>query len=313
MGYGLWAMGSGYGLRLWEEYWHAELKEEAMKSAGHVEQVTDQKTVWNGRGGRAWVEAQDALDRMFTPFEDLLVQQVPAGSSWSILDVGCGTGATTLALARRTGPGGRAVGIDISEPMITLARQRAESEGSAASFLVADAQTHGFDSASFDLITSRFGVMFFSDPAAAFTNLRRCLRPAGALAAIAWRGAAENPFMTTAEQAAAPLLPDIPARRPDGPGQFAFADRGKVTSILNGSGWAEVDLEPLDITCTLPAAELDRYVTRLGPLGLVLQDADEATRSRVIDAVRSAFRPFAHGDEIRYSAACWMVRARAPR
>ena len=273
----------------------------------------EQKALWNGRAGCAWVEAKDALDRMFTPFEDLLVQQIPAGSGRSVLDVGCGTGATTLALARRTGPSGRAVGIDISEPMITLARQRAESEGSAAAFLVADAQTHVFEPASFDLVTSRFGVMFFSDPVAAFANLRTSLRPGGALAAIAWRGAAENPFMTTAERAAAPLLPDMPPRRPDGPGQFAFADRGKVTGILSESGWAEVGIEPLDVTCTLPAAELDRYVTRLGPLGLALQDADEATRSRVIDTVREAFRPFAHGDEIRYPAACWMVRARMSR
>jgi len=281
-------------------------------NATQGQQGTDQQELWNGRAGCAWVEAQAALDRMFRPFEDLLVQQVPAGSGWSMLDVGCGTGATTLALARRTSPGGRAVGIDISEPMITLARQRAESEGSAASFLVADAQTHIFEP-SFDLVTSRFGVMFFSDPVAAFANLKTSLRPGGTLAAIAWRAAAENPFMTTAERAAAPLLPDMPARRPDGPGQFAFADRGKVTSILNESGWAEVDLQPLDIACALPAAELDRYVTRLGPLGLVLQDADEGTRSRVIDAVRSAFRPFAHGDEVRYSAACWMIRAQAPR
>ena len=224
-------------------------------NATQGQQGTDQQELWNGRAGCAWVEAQDALDRMFRPFEDLLVQQVPAGSGWSMLDVGCGTGATTLALARRTSPGGRAVGIDISEPMITLARQRAESEGSAASFLVADAQTHIFEP-SFDLVTSRFGVMFFSDPVAAFANLKTSLRPGGTLAAIAWRAAAENPFMTTAERAAAPLLPDMPARRPDGPGQFAFADRGKVTSILNESGWAEVDLQPLDIACALPAADI---------------------------------------------------------
>jgi SAM-dependent methyltransferase len=281
----------------------------------HEEQAaggnTDQRTRWNGRDGCAWVEAQEALDRMFTPFQELLVQQVPAGSGWSVLDVGCGTGATTLALAQRTGSIGRAVGIDISEPMITLARQRAAAEDSAASFLVADAQSYVFEPASFDLVTSRFGVMFFSDPVLAFANLRAALKADGRLQAIAWRGPADNPFMTTAERAAAPLLPNLPPRKADGPGQFAFADPKKVTGILEESGWHAIDIRPLDLDCVLPTPELERFMTRLGPLGQVLQDENEGTRLRVTAAVRAAFEPFVHGEEVRYTAACWMVVARS--
>ena len=117
--------------------------------------------------------------------------------------------------------------------------------------------------------------------------------------------------MTTAERAAAPLLPDIPPRRTDGPGQFAWADDGKVAGILGDSGWSGIAIEPLDVTCAFPRSELDRYVTRLGPLGQILREADEATRARVIDAVRAAFAPFVHGDEVRFTAACWRVRATA--
>ena len=272
----------------------------------HEEQVA----AWNGRAGDAWVEAQEGLDRMFVPFEELLAEAVPAGSGQAVLDVGCGTGATTLAIARRLGPTGGAVGVDISEPMLGLARRRAERDGSRAAFLVADAQTHPFEPASFDLIVSRFGVMFFGDPVRAFANLRGALTNGGSLRAIAWRGPADNPFMTTAERAAAPLLPNLPARRPDGPGQFAFADRQKVAKILEDGGWTAIDIQPLDVECTLPAPELERYMTRLGPLGQVLEEADGPTRSRVVDAVRAAFQPFVHGDEVRYTAACWMITAR---
>jgi hypothetical protein len=117
--------------------------------------------------------------------------------------------------------------------------------------------------------------------------------------------------MTTVERAAAPLLPNIPPRPTDGPGQFAWADDGKVARILGDSGWDGIDIEPLDVTCAIPRSELDRYVTRLGPLGPILREADEATRGRVVEAVRAAFEPFVHGDEVRFTAACWLVRARA--
>ena len=283
-----------------------------MESTGQVpdERATDQAAVWNGRAGCAWVEAQETLDRMFLPFEELLAGAIPAGSGQSVLDVGCGTGATTLALARRLGTTGRAVGIDISETMIGLARTRAERDGAGATFIVADAQTHAFQAASFDLVVSRFGVMFFDHPVQAFTNLRTAVKDGGGLRAIAWRAPSENPFMTTAERAAAPLLPHLPARRPDGPGQFAFADSRKVAQILKDGGWTAIDVQPIDVTCTLPTPELERYMTRLGPLGQVLQEADEPTRSRVIEAVRAAFQPFVHGDEVRYTAACWLIAAR---
>lgn len=272
----------------------------------------EQIKLWNGPAGRTWVETQELVDRMFKPFEDLLAAEASKIGARRVLDVGCGNGSTTLAVSRVTGPQGSAVGIDISEPMITVARARAEHEGAPATFFVADAQEHAFEPAVFDLFISRFGVMFFEDFVQAFANLRRAAARGAQMRFIAWRSGAENPFMTTAERAAAPLLPNLPERRPDAPGQFAFADQSRVRDILQKSGWADIDIRPIDVICSMPETELRHYASRFGPVGLTLQEADDATRRRVIETVRAAFEPFVQGDEARYTAACWMICAKAP-
>jgi SAM-dependent methyltransferase len=271
----------------------------------------EQTRLWNGPAGQAWVELQDLLDQVLKPFEDLLVEAVVEESATDVLDIGCGAGTTTLAVGRLIGTNGRSVGVDVSDPLIAAAQARAERERSPASFIRADAQTHAFQTRSFDMLISRFGVMFFSDPVEAFTNVRRAASEGAALRFVAWRSATENPFMTTAERAAAPLLPDLPARQPNGPGQFAFADRRVVYSILEQSGWGQIDIQPIDITCSLPEKDLVRYITRLGPVGLILQQVDDRTRMQVIQTVRAAFEQYVHGAEIRFTAACWMVGARA--
>lgn len=270
-----------------------------------------QAALWNGSAGRAWVDAQAMLDRLFQPFQDLLLEAIPFAAARQVLDIGCGTGAITLAVSQRLGEQGRCVGVDISEPMIAAARARAERQRASAHYVVADAQTHAFAPQSFDFVLSRFGVMFFSDPVAAFANLRRAAKPGAELRLIAWRAAADNPFMTTAERAAAPLLTDLPIRQPDAPGQFAFAERRKVQAILQDGGWSEIDIRPIDVPCSLPEPDLIPYLSRLGPVGLSLQAADEATRERVIATVRAAFEPFVHGAEVRFTAACWMIGARS--
>ncbi len=272
--------------------------------------ANEQEMLWNGIAGRAWVDIQEMLDRMFKPFEELLVEAVSTHFAGRVLDVGCGTGATTLAVARLLGANGHCLGIDISEPMLAHARARAERENVPASFIRADAQTHAFEPASFDVIISRFGVMFFDDPVRAFANLRRAATSNAGLRFVAWRSAAENPFMTTAERAAAPLVANIPARSPDAPGQFAFGDERRIHRILDESGWTGIEIRPIDVGCTLPEKELACYFARLGPLGRVLHEADEATRARVVDEVRAAFDPYVHGADVRFTAACWMVRAR---
>ncbi|MFC9898063.1 class I SAM-dependent methyltransferase [Nocardia sp. NPDC127579] len=267
----------------------------------------EQQARWNGQSGNAWVEAQEVLDQVLRPFEEILVAAAREVKPDRVLDIGCGTGGTTVAVAAAL-PSSRVVGLDISEPMIGAARARAAGQDSPATFLLADAQTHPFDS-EYDLIMSRFGVMFFQDPVRAFTNLRSAAR--GELRCIVWRGYDENPFMTTAERAAAPLLAGIPARIPDAPGQFGLADGDRTAAILRTSGWAEVVVAPIEVECVLPEDKLVWYFTTLGPLAPLLPGVDDATRARVVDTVRAAFEPFVHGDEVRYTAACWEVRASA--
>lgn len=277
-----------------------------------LQPANEQSVLWNGQAGRAWVEAQAVLDQMFKPLEELLVEVARAQHRDRVLDVGCGTGSTTLAVARSLGGRVDCVGVDISEPMIVAARARAEREATSASFVLADAETHAFESASFDLIISRFGVMFFEDSVRAFANLRGAAKAGGELRFIAWRSPAENPFMTAAERAVAPLLPDLPPRQPNAPGQFAFADPQRVRRILEESGWEGIDIRPLDVRCRLPEKDLMGYLARLGPLGRVLPELDENTRARVLEVARAAFEPYVQGDWVSYDAACWSVGARAP-
>lgn len=279
--------------------------------ADNEQVAAEQAERWNGPSGRAWIENQDLLDRLYRPFEDLLVSYVTDVSGNRVLDVGCGTGSTTLA-ASRAGTG-TAVGVDISEPMIALARHRA-GESAAAEFIAADMQTHQFTGAPFDTVVSRFGVMFFSDPVAAFRNMHHASANAANLRMIVWRSPGDDDIMVAAERATASLLPDLPPRPPSlptTPGQFAFADAERVTPILDASGWRDITIEPLDIELGLPQNDMMRYVTTFGRVGMQLGDVDEATRTQVLDRLSDAFGALAVGDEVRYPAACWLISARA--
>ena len=272
----------------------------------------DQATLWNDASGRTWVEMQDVLDRILAPFGARLVDAAFPGEGAHVADIGCGAGATTVAMARRVGAAGSCLGVDISGPLVEAARARAAREGVAnAAFTRADAQTHAFDAGRFDAIISRFGVMFFDDPEAAFANIRRAGRPGAALAFIAWRSPADNPFLTLAARTAAPYLPPLPPPGPDEPGQFAFADADRVRRILAASGWSDIGIDPLDLPCSIAQADLTAYVTRLGPVGLALRDADHATRARIADLLRDAFAPLVRDGVAEFTGACWLVTARA--
>ena len=268
-----------------------------------------EKIVWSIMGN-AWVEAEVLLDGMYAPFEAMLARDIPAGAR--VLDVGCGTGATTIAAARRAGPDGEALGVDISEPMITAARAKAVREGVAASFALGDAKSFAFEAGRFDRVISRFGLMFFDDFVAAFANLHRAATPDAQLHAIAWRSGDENPFMMAAERVAAPLLPGLVVRPSvEENGQFAFGDFGRVLDILARSGWREAALAPLEVACAFPTAALPFYLARLGPVGRALEGGDPELRDRVLAAVLPAFDRYVFGNEVRFDAACWSITARA--
>lgn len=272
----------------------------------------DQAALWNDAAGKTWVEMQDVLDRMLQPFADRLAADAFPGEGGWVLDIGCGAGATTLAMARLLGPKGLCLGVDISGPLVEAAKARAEAEGlEQAGFVEADAQGYRFDPGVFDAVISRFGVMFFDDPEAAFANIRKGVRPGGRLTFVAWRSPMENPFMIAAVQAAAPFLPAMTPPDPNAPGQFAFADDAKVRRILKAAGWGKVDVAPLDVPSEVAEADLMAYVTKLGPAGLALRDADEDLKARVAEALETAFRPYLQDGAARFTSACWLVTASA--
>lgn len=275
-------------------------------------ETMSQAQLWNGPAGQAWLGMEAILDPLFQPFTDLLVDAVRWHGPRAVLDIGCGTGATTRAIARTLAPHGACTGADLSQKMIDRARQRAaeDPEGVHASFRSGDASRLD-GTGPFDMATSRFGVMFFDDPVAAFARIRSAMTPGAPLAAIAWRAPEENPFMTCAERAAAPLLPPLPPMRPRGPGQFGFADPEHVRTILDKSGWHDIAISPIDVACAMPEAALTPYLSNLGRIGIALQQADAATRADVLGVVRAAFDPFVEGDTVRFAAACWMIEARA--
>lgn len=270
----------------------------------------DMAAYWD-RAGQVWVEHQAPLDRIMAPIAEAVVEAAGPVNGEAVLDVGCGSGATTFTAAWRTGPTGRAVGVDISGALVELARRRAGEDGiEGIEFLLADAQTHAFGPV-FDAIVSRFGVMFFPDPVAAFANLRSALKPGGKLAFAAWRSPEENPLSLIPLQAAAPFLPEVPKFEKDAPGRFAFADPDRVRAILADAGWREVEVAPLDAESPLSFDELLTMSLRVGPLNPILKDADDATRRKVREAVTAALAPYVKDGVATLTSACWLVAARA--
>lgn len=268
---------------------------------------------WASGAGNAWVEIQDLTDRVYEPVERRLTDEVASEPARRVLDVGCGTGVTTVAIARRLGTGVTCTGVDVSDVMVEAARRRAAAAGVDARFELGDAGSKEFRQGQFDLVVSRWGVMFFPDPVAAFSNLRRAAA-GGRLRAVTWRTQLENPFMTVAEEAAAPLLDGFDVRPVDeAPGQFGLADEEITTGILQAAGWTGVQVVPFDVDCSFPESELVRYFSGLGPLARHLDAIPESdVPDDLVENVREAFSPYVDGGEVRFKAACWMIRADSP-
>ncbi len=264
---------------------------------------------WAGDLGRRWIEAEAVMDRMLQPMlRELLAAAAPKEGE-RVLDIGCGAGGTTVALADAVGPTGSALGVDVSPHMVAAAARRAKRDGVAATFVEANAETHAFAPHAYDLVASRFGIMFFDDPQAAFRNFAKATDPRGRLVALVWRWAEENEFMTTAERAAATLLELTPRVR-DAAGQFGFADPDRTAALLRDSGWRDVSFRPVDARCEGRKEDLEFFFTRLGPVGRLFPGLSESMQQQVVDAVAPAFEPYVDGDAFRFDAACWLINAR---
>ena len=264
---------------------------------------------WNSAGGETWAGFQAQLDRQIAPLGEAAIKALAPGTGEQVIDIGCGCGDTTLALAKHVGAAGSAVGVDISRPMLEVARRRA-AERLNIEFMEGDAQTAELGKARFDAAFSRFGVMFFSDPTAAFTNIRTSIKPSGRITFVCWRSMAENPWIGAPMMAARPFLPTITPPEPNAPGPFAFADAVRVRSILKDAGFDAIEVAPFDTK--IGSGDLDTTQTlalRLGPLGAALREHPDAAPG-AIDAVRSALAAFDTSAGVMMPAAVWIVTAR---
>ena len=271
----------------------------------------DQIDYWNDTAGAKWARFQDRLDRQLEPLGDAAIAALRPIPRERILDVGCGCGRTSLDLAVRVGPGGSVVGLDVSRPMLEVARGRPAPPGSGLlEFMEADAQTA--DLGQFDAVYSRFGVMFFNDPPAAFANIRKGLKPGGRLAFVCWRPYADNAWMREPMEAAEPFLPAAEPSDPLAPGPFAFADPERVRAILAEAGFAEIAVRPVD--AMIGGSDLDQSVDlafNIGPLGRALRENPGAA-DKVRDAVRTVLERYVTPDGLRMPSAVWIVTAANP-
>jgi SAM-dependent methyltransferase/ribosomal protein S18 acetylase RimI-like enzyme len=250
---------------------------------------------------RAWAEVREPLELQLAPLGRHALAALAARPGERVLDIGCGGGETAVELAHAVAPDGTVVGIDVSAAVLAFA-----AGGERVRFIHADAQTFAFEPASFDAAFSRFGVMFFADPVAAFRNIRRGLKPGGRLAFVCWRALEENPLDSLPLQAAAPHLPPQPVPDPDGPGPFSFADPDRVRGILESAGFEAIEIAAHDELVGSGSLEAMLAVcTRVGALGKILRE-NPALRPAALPAVRAALA--ARGG--RLNAATWVVTAR---
>jgi len=272
----------------------------------------EQRTRWNGIEGEYWTSHYDRLDRTLSPVTTPLLAFAAPRPGSTVIDVGCGCGATTIEIVRAVGSAGKVIGLDISEPMLTLARQRL-AEFSNATCRLGDASELPLDDLRADLLVSRFGVMFFGDPIAAFANLRTGLAPAGRLRFACWRPIEENPWLQIPLHAVHRHAPRLPQPEPEEPGPFAFADTTRVTRILTAAGFTVPSFTPLDIQVDLAAGgTLDDAVRRsseMGPAKRALEDQPDDIRAAALDSIRRALTRFATPGGVSLPGAVWLVAA----
>jgi ubiquinone/menaquinone biosynthesis C-methylase UbiE len=270
---------------------------------------------WNGRLGETWAAEQDVLDGLTRPFGEAAMRAADPQPGEQVIDIGCGCGDSSLSLARAVGAGGRVLGVDVSRPMLEVARRRGKAAGlGKLSFEQADASGAALPGGQ-DLLYSRFGVMFFAAPAPAFAHMRRSLKDSGRLAFVCWRGPMENPWATVPVMAGRQALGiEGQPSDPFAPGPFAFADDGRVRGILEEAGFRNVKAERFDGRMLLgsSARSAAEATARIGPLGRLVRENGPEHLPKILDAVEKALTPLAAKDgSVAPPAGAWVVTAKA--
>ena len=269
------------------------------------------------KGGEAWVRMQDRTDVLIDGLGRVAIERLGDVTGERILDVGCGCGQTLLQLADLAGPSGHVLGVDISPPMLARAGERAAGR-TTIELALGDAQTYRFVSGAFDAVYSRFGVMFFDDPRAAFANLRAGARPGGRLSFVCWQEPSKNPWAARPLEAVMRLLPEsaMPDMLREGrPGPFFLSDPARVRAILGAAGWKDVSLEAVEMPLHLGGAatvdEAVEYSLQIGPAARAMDGAPEELKPALEAALREAYAPFATPRGVFMDGAAFVVVATA--
>ena len=268
-----------------------------------------QQEYWNGQAAERWISGRERMDRSLASISTAVIERAAPRAGERVLDVGCGCGTTSLVIAGRVAPGGSVLGVDISAPMIEEARGRAG--GAPVTFEVADAAERRF-APDFDLLFSRFGVMFFADPAAAFRNLRTALAPGGRMVFVCWRPLRDNPWAFAPLAAARDLLPPMEPPDPHAPGPFALADSDRLRGILTEAGFRDVAIDAHDDHMYTGASveEATDHAMMVGPLSRMIAGAPDDLRAAIRPRVSAAVEPFATAAGVAAPANVWLVTAR---
>jgi len=264
---------------------------------------------WNAQAGKLWADAQEVLDARLRAFGEAALDAAKLGEGARVLDVGCGCADTTLSAAARVGTTGHVLGLDISRPMLARGRERTKGVPSIE-LREADASTFRTDE-PFDAVISRFGIMFFDDPPAAFGNLRRATRSGGILSFACWQPLEQNPWAAVPLSGVLRVLPPPAPTPPREPGPFAFADPSYVREVLTGGGYRDVELTPFSAPVAMGSTleEVVGFAAELGPASRALEKAPEDVRPRAMEMLRQTLAPLAPGFTLE--GAIWVVTARA--
>jgi SAM-dependent methyltransferase len=271
-----------------------------------------QRSRWNGADGEYWTRQQDRLDRTLATITGPLLEFAAPVTGSTVMDVGCGCGATTVELAKAVGPEGRVIGLDLSESMLDVAKERLRDSAHVA-FLLGDAAVLDLHDLGAELMVSRLGVMFFGDPVAAFSNLRTGLLPGGRVRFACWRPIKENPWVHVPLLAVYEHVPRPPKPDPEEPGPFAFADTTRVTRILTAAGFTAPAFTPLDVLQDISAGgtfeDAVLQASQMGPANRALTDRPEDVRIAAIESIRHALTPYASSSGVKLPGAVWLVAA----
>ncbi len=277
-----------------------------------IESNAEQAQYWNEQAGPSWVRSQEQLDAQVRPYGLAAMQALAPQPGETLLDVGAGCGETSLQLADAVGAEGRVLGVDISAPMLERARQRAQGRANI-DFLRADAQCHPFEAGFATGVFSRFGVMFFADPAAAFANLGRALAPGGRIAFVCWQERARNDWMTVPLAALASEVPLPPPPAPDAPGPFSLGAASRLRAVLKDADFVDVELTELLRNWGGPLEDSVAFYMQVGPVASALRAAevDEAGLARIRELLMRTLAPFCdEAGNLALPSAAWVVTAR---